>query len=144
MPASFTGGCACGSVRYTCPAKPVYMGNCHCRDCQRATGSAYIPGVIVSVSAFSVSGQVTWFEKKADRGPTMRRGYCRFCGSPLILMNEATPHLRILYAGSLDDPSWFVPEKDIYTASAQPWDLMDPRLPKARGMHDYLEDGEIF
>ena len=43
----FSGGCACGKVRYTCQGKVLYMGNCHCRDCQRATGSAYFPAVLV-------------------------------------------------------------------------------------------------
>jgi hypothetical protein len=35
-----------------------------------------------------------------------------------------------LYAGSVDDPSWIRPTRDIYTASAQPWDHLDPTLPK--------------
>jgi len=37
----FSGGCACGAIRYECAAEPLYMVNCECRDCQRATGSAY-------------------------------------------------------------------------------------------------------
>lgn len=40
----------------------------------------------------------------------------------------------ILFAGSLDDPSWYAPSRDIYVKSAQPWDQMDPNLPKADGM----------
>ncbi len=42
----------------------------------------------------------------------------------------------ILFAGSLDDPSWYEPSRDIYVKSAQPWDLMDPSLPKSDGMPD--------
>ena len=52
MKTPFSGGCACGAIRYSCAAEPLYMGNCHCRDCQRATGSAYFAAVIVKQSDF--------------------------------------------------------------------------------------------
>jgi hypothetical protein len=107
------------------------MGNCHCRDCQRATGSAYFPAVVVKDANLTiVSGQARWYESKADRGHSMRRGFCPTCGSPVFLVNGARDQVTILYAGSLDDPSRFRPSRDIYVASAQPWDLMHPELPK--------------
>ena len=59
-------------------AEPLYMGNCHCRDCQRATGSAYFAAVIVKQSDFSLTGELAWFEKQADRGHTMGRGVLPF------------------------------------------------------------------
>ncbi len=54
MPVSipFTGGCACGAIRYECSADPMMSLNCHCRDCQRATGSAY--NTVVGVPAARV------------------------------------------------------------------------------------------
>ena len=54
MPVPFEGGCACGAIRYSCAGKPHYMGNCHCRDCQRATGAAYFPAIVVKTSDFSI------------------------------------------------------------------------------------------
>ncbi len=57
MAAPFSGGCACGAIRYECAAEPLYMGNCHCRDCQRATGSAYFVAVGVSAPAFRLIGR---------------------------------------------------------------------------------------
>jgi hypothetical protein len=76
MAVPFTGGCACGAIRYECAAEPLYMGNCHCRDCQRATGSAYFAAVSVSTTAFrQLSGAPTWYEKHADSGNTMRRAF---------------------------------------------------------------------
>jgi hypothetical protein len=135
MKTPFSGGCACGAVRYTCCAEPLYMGNCHCRDCQRATGSAYFAAVIAKASDFSLTGgEPVWYEKEADSGTLMRRGFCSSCGSPLLLTNGSMPDFMVLHASSLDDPSWYQPQRDIYVASAQPWDVMHPDLPKVDGM----------
>jgi len=61
----FSGGCACCAIRYTCSAEPRYMGNCHCRDCQRATGSAYFAAVLVKETDFSLtSGEPAWYKKR--------------------------------------------------------------------------------
>ena len=138
MPVPFSGGCACGAIRYSCASKPRYMGNCHCRDCQQATGGAFFAAGVVKASDFSIlSGEPSWFEKPADRGHIMRRAFCSDCGSPLFIVNESNTNARALYAGSLDDPSWYEPSRDIYVASAQPWDLMHPDLPKDDGMPDW-------
>lgn len=51
MTAPLTGGCTCGAVRYECTAESVMAFNCHCRDCQRATGGPYVPAVVIPRSA---------------------------------------------------------------------------------------------
>ncbi|ASP32040.1 GFA family protein [Labrenzia sp. VG12] len=79
-------------------------------------------------------GVPKWFERHADRGHAMLRGFCFECGSPLFLINKANPGAMILFAGSLDDPSWYEPSRDIYVKSAQPWDQMDSSLPKSDKM----------
>ena len=82
MSKTFTGGCACGAIRYACDGEPVYMGKCHCRDCQRATGGAFFPAVVVKDTDLRMlSGEARWYESKADRGHVMRRGFCANCGS---------------------------------------------------------------
>ena len=53
-----TGGCMCGVVRYECSAEPIVTANCHCRDCQRASGSAFISGFIVPRNAVVIAGEV--------------------------------------------------------------------------------------
>lgn len=55
MTDSFQGGCACGAIRYECASKPIASFNCHCRACQRFTGSAYISGVLVPSAAFELT-----------------------------------------------------------------------------------------
>jgi hypothetical protein len=135
MTTPFTGGCACGAIRYRSDGAPRYMGNCHCRDCQHATGGAYFPGLLVKESEFTLlQGEPRWYDKPADRGHMMRRGFCADCGSPLFLINGASTGAILMYAGSLDDPGLYRPSRDIYVASAQPWDVMNPELPKSDGM----------
>src|SRR5580700_3215701 len=131
VPSIFSGGCACGAVRYDCSATPVAMLNCHCRDCQRAGGSAYSPTVIIPKAAFRlVSGEPRYRESTADSGSAVRRGFCEKCGSPLFASSSARPEMLGIRAGSLDDPSWFRAERDVWTGSAQPWDILSPHTVK--------------
>ncbi|KST68251.1 GFA family protein [Mastigocoleus testarum] len=129
MEPKFTGGCLCGSVRYECSVEPITMGNCHCRDCQRVTGSGYASGMLVPRSAVTITGDVKYYEVTGDSGSIVGRGFCPNCGSRLF-SKPPNPDLMGIMAGSLDDPSYFQPTMDIYTDSAQPWDYMNPDLPK--------------
>lgn len=129
MKTPFTGGCMCGSVRYICISEPNFMGNCHCRDCQRATGTAFAAAIIVPRDAVTITGDVKYYDVTGDSGQTISRGFCPNCGSRLFSKREVADFLGIT-AGSLDDPSWFSPMFDFYTASAQSWDFMNPDLPK--------------
>jgi hypothetical protein len=130
MATKFTGGCMCGKVRYECTADPIFMGNCHCLDCQKATGTAYEAAIGIPAPALKVTGTVKYHEVKADSGNTISRGFCPECGSRLLGKTSGVPDLAMITAGSLDDPTQYVPQLDIYISSAQPWDHMNPALPK--------------
>jgi hypothetical protein len=135
MANTFSGRCLCGAVAYECTAAAVVMGNCHCRDCQRATGSGYAPGLLVPRSAVQIHGEVRYFEVVGDSGSPISRGFCPICGSRLFGQSATSPELISIMAGTLDDPTRFHPQADIYTSSAQPWVAMNPRLPKFEKMH---------
>lgn len=131
MPAPFSGGCACGAIRYECSVEPIVMGNCHCRDCQRSSGAGYSAAILVpNASVKLVKGEPKYHAVKAASGRTSRRGFCAECGSPLFADNSSGSGMMAIKAGSLDDPSWFKPMADIWTSSAQPWDHMNPDLMK--------------
>jgi hypothetical protein len=136
VPTPFSGGCACGAIRYECSTAPLVLVNCHCRDCQRASGSAYAPTVVVASAALRlVSGEPRHHEVAAESGAIARRAFCPDCGAPLFASTSARPGFVGIRAGSLDDPSWFRASADVWTASAQPWDVMDPsaaKFPKTR------------
>ncbi|HET7133974.1 MAG TPA: GFA family protein [Gammaproteobacteria bacterium] len=107
------------------------MVNCHCRDCQRAGGAGYSPTVVISRTAFRLSGgQPAVHEVSAASGETATRAFCGSCGSPLFASSSARPEMVGIRAGSLDDPSWFRATADVWTASAQPWDLLHPDTEK--------------
>src|SRR5262249_486103 len=73
MPASFSGGCACGAVRYECTGEPLFALNCHCRDCQRESGSAFAAVLGVPRAAFRLTrGSPKHFDLNADSAYTTR------------------------------------------------------------------------
>jgi hypothetical protein len=126
----FSGGCACGAVRYECSAPPLRMINCHCRDCQLASGSAYSPTVIVARSAVNVTrGQTATYERVAESGNIAKREFCPNCGTPLFASSSARSGYIGIRAASLDNPSWFRPDANVWVGSAQPWDCIDPTVP---------------
>lgn len=131
VPASFAGGCACGAVRYQCTSLPIAMVSCHCRDCQRAGGAGYSPTVVVARVDFLLSGvPPEYYESTSASGATASRAFCGRCGSPLFASSNARKDLVGVRAGSLDDPSWFRATVEVWTASAQPWDLFHPHTKK--------------
>ena len=127
----FFGGCACGAIRYECTAPPLRMGNCHCRDCQRASGSGYSASLIMSASSVRLlRGECKEYRVVAESGNVAMREFCGVCGTPLFARSLANPDFLVVKAASLDDPSWFAPEADVWVERAQPWDHMNPSIPK--------------
>lgn len=132
MPAPFSGGCLCGAVRYTCAMEPVATVQCHCRDCQRNSGSGF--AIVLAVQRAAVTfqrGTPKRHTTHADSGNTVWREFCATCGCQLFAGGSVNPDFCGIKASSLDDPSWVRPLGDIWTDSAQPWDYLDPALPKA-------------
>jgi hypothetical protein len=130
MSQKLSGGCACGSIRYECNADPALMFNCHCRDCQQASGSGYAPIIVVPKAAVQIHGEPRYHKVVGQSGKAIERGFCPSCGSPLMAKLERLPGILALQVGSLDDPATFQPKADVFTSSAQPWDHMDPKLQK--------------
>jgi hypothetical protein len=136
MAKKHTGGCFCGALRYECEADPAIMVNCHCRHCQRASGTAFAAIAMVPKAATKVTGEARYFKTLADSGMEMERGFCPTCGSQVLLKLERRPTLIGIQAASFDDPSLFKPTLNIWTDSAQPWDHMDAAIEKRpRSMH---------
>lgn len=133
MNAKYSGQCLCGEISYSVDIEPVFTGNCHCKDCQRSSGSAFIPAMIFPEKDVVVSGEVKYFESQADSGNIHKRGFCPNCGSQLFARFSNIPGMLGIKAGTLNDSLNYVPKLDFYVGSAAPWDFMNPELPKKQG-----------
>jgi len=128
MSASFTGGCVCGAIRYEVTGKPIMMFNCHCRDCQRTTGSGFTPVVYVPAKALKITKvSPRYYSTQSEMGGHNKRGFCPECGSRLF--GGATDRGQGIAASSMDDPRLFKPQMHMWASDAQPWDQLDPKLP---------------
>ena len=89
------------------------MGNCHCRDCQRATGGPFVSILAVPKEALKITGEVKYHEVQGDSGNPINVACAANCGSRLFGFPSGA-RLSGISAGSLDDPSWYRPAFDIY------------------------------
>src|SRR6267143_2309114 len=129
----FSGGCACGAVRYESKAEPVMMLHCHCRDCQRSSGGPFSSLIVVPSETFKLSqGSLRFYGSLSEAGGKTHRGFCPDCGSPILAKPDAVPHLVAIRTASLDDPSWFNPQVDVWTSDAH-----SKALKKAAGIRAF-------
>jgi NAD(P)-dependent dehydrogenase (short-subunit alcohol dehydrogenase family) len=82
--ADITGGCLCGRVRYVATGNPAFSGTCHCRNCQRYTGSAFEAFIAMPTASVSTTGELKTFEHPGGSGRPVYRRFCPNCGSGVI------------------------------------------------------------
>ncbi|TQV70643.1 GFA family protein [Denitrobaculum tricleocarpae] len=126
-----SGGCACGAVRYEASGKTEFAFHCHCRKCQRITGSGHASAFALHRDDIELTGEVREFEQMADNGAATYSGFCPKCGSPIFSRTVRFPDRLYLHVATLDDPSRFEPKFVVYEQAAQPWDYIDPALQAA-------------
>jgi hypothetical protein len=118
---NMNGGCLCGDVRYSASGEPAVTSICHCRDCQKQTGSAFVEVVAVPNEAFSIEGMLHTYTNAGDSGRRLHRRFCPRCGTAVLIEAEGFPGLTLIMGGTLDDPSWLKPSMALFCDSAQPW-----------------------
>ena len=135
-----SGGCACRAIRYSIVGESILALNCHCRDCQSASGSAFGSFVIVSKPNLELTGEPKYYAKTSDAGNAIKRGFCSNCGSPVTILEPDRPNIIFVHAGSFDDPGNHRPAMDIFIERAHPWDRLDPSTEKFPGMPPLPDD----
>lgn len=134
MGKAYTGGCACGAIRYEIAGEPVFSNECQCRDCQQESGTGHQSHLTFMRTDVKLSGEASQWEMIADSGNAKTRYFCPTCGSPVYLTFSAMPQFFSVRAASLDDPSRFKPQVLTYAARGYGWDHVDPALQRFAGM----------
>ena len=140
------GGCLCGAVRYETSADPLRVTTCHCRFCQRATGSAYMVEPIFRLADLRVTRGVpsTYDHRSEGSGKLVHVHFCGACGTKLYMTFERFATSCGVYAGTFDDPNWFeisdATSKHIFIGVARHETILPPGIP-AFHRHAMTNDG---
>lgn len=129
-----TGRCLCGAVSYQVASAPVRMAQCHCRDCQRASGTGHTSQAFFKVADVEVQGMPASFAVTAESGNVVTRYFCPTCGSRIFNENTGRPGVLAVTVGCLDNSDWFAPEAVIYARNRAGWDATSVDIPNFEAM----------
>lgn len=117
------GGCSCGAIRYKLTAEPLIVHACHCRDCQRITGGAFVINIWIERKFVEASGaEPKSYATKGGSGNRHEAFFCGVCGTYLWSRYDIVKaDCLFVRAGTLDHPESVVPDVHIFTRSKVPW-----------------------
>jgi hypothetical protein len=131
------GGCACGAVRYWLGSAPMFVHCCHCRDCQRQTGSAFVLNALIETDRVALlSGETAPYLMPTDSGRPHTVFRCRACGTAVWSEYGGVKALRFVRVGTLDDPAALTPDVHIYVRSKLPWVTLPAGVPAFEAYYD--------
>jgi len=117
-----TGGCRCEACRYSFDSAPFVAYTCHCRDCQKLTGSAFLTCLHIAAEALELTaGESVVDERPTDSGNLVRTHFCLRCGGSLYARNSARPRMITLHVGSMDHPEQIEVRNHIWIKRKLPW-----------------------
>ncbi len=124
------GKCGCGAVTYQMTSQPMFVHCCHCRECQRQTGAAYVLNAIIEADRVTCKGPITENELSTPSGRGQIFSRCSDCGvavfsSYMIRLGK----LRYVRVGTLDNPDQCPPDAQIFTSSKQAWVRLSEEIP---------------
>jgi hypothetical protein len=130
MTHNLEGGCDCGAVRYRLLSAPMFVHCCHCRDCQRQTGSAFVLNALIETERIAtLSGETHGLAMRTDSGRPHQIHRCTKCQTALWSVYGGLQQLRFVRVGTLDDPTALKPDVHIFTRSKQPWVALPDGVP---------------
>jgi hypothetical protein len=131
------GRCACGTVHYRLTSAPMFVHCCHCLDCQRQTGSAFVLNALIETDRVeTLSGEPEPIQVPTDSGRPHRIFRCPNCQTAVWSEYGGVSALRFVRVGTLDDPTELKPDVHIYTRSKQPWIALPEETPRFEAYYD--------
>ena len=136
MASSGEGGCACGAVRYRLTSEPLFVHCCHCLNCQRQTGSAFVVNVLIEDDRVELlAGEPEPVAVPRGGGKKQRIWRCPAC-QIAVFSQYTRRRIRFVRAGTLDDPAAIEPDVHIYTRSKLPWVVLPESVPAFATYYD--------
>jgi hypothetical protein len=133
------GGCSCGAVRYRLASDPMFVHCCHCLNCQRQTGSAFVINLLIEADRVELlAGEPQRVDVPRDDGSTQRIFRCPAC-QVAVFSIYGRPEILFVRAGTLDDPASVSPDVHIYTRSRLPWVVLPESVPAVEVYYDTKE-----
>ena len=130
------GGCSCGEVRYRLTSDPLFVHCCHCLNCQRQTGSAFVINLLIETDRVELlAGTPQPVDVPRDDGSTQTIFRCPSC-QVAVFSQYGHPGFRFVRAGTLDDPSGVTVDVHIYTRSKVPWVTLPESVPAFEVYYD--------
>ena len=137
------GGCTCGHVRYQVVSDPLIVHGCHCRGCQKNSGSAFAINALFEADRVRLkSGTVEEISVPTPSGTGQDITCCAKCKVAVwsnYNMGGLREHIRFVRVGTLDDPDQHPPDVHIYTSSKQPWVILPKRAPRVHEFYGFAE-----
>lgn len=138
---SHDGGCTCRQVRYRMTSNPLIVHCCHCRWCQRETGSAFVINAMIEADRVAVlTGEVEIIDTPSHSGNGQRISRCSKC-HVAVWSNYSCDAIYCVRVGTLDEPDRLPPDIHIFTASRQPWVVLPPDIP---AVEEYYETSDMW
>lgn len=132
------GGCDCRAIRYRMETKPLFVHCCHCRWCQRETGTAFALNALIEAERVTlVSGEPEIVDTPSASGKGQKIARCPKCRIA-VWSNYAGagPVMRFVRVGTLDEPDHLPPDIHIYISTKQPWVILPPNVPAVSEYYD--------
>src|SRR5947199_3009134 len=126
---SLEGGCACGAVRYRLASEPLFVHCCHCLNCQRQTGSAFVINLLIEADRVELlAGDPQPIDVPRDDGSKQRIFRCPTC-QVAVFSDYGLPQVQFIRGGTLDQPSGVTPDVHIFTRSKLSWVTLPASVP---------------
>jgi hypothetical protein len=133
------GGCSCGAVRYRLASEPLFVHCCHCLNCQRQTGSAFVVNLLIEADRVELlAGEPEPVDVPRDDGSTQRVFRCPAC-QIAVFSQYTSPKVRFVRAGTLDEPRSVEPDVHIFTRSKVAWVTLPESVPAFEVYYDMEE-----
>jgi hypothetical protein len=137
MVAPLEGGCSCGAVRYRLTGAPMFVHCCHCLDCQRQTGSAFVLNALIETDRVErLAGEPEPVSMPTDSGRPHDIYRCPKCRVAVWSDYGRRRIMLFVRVGTLDDPSALAPDVHIYTRSKLPWVTLPKNVPAFEVYYD--------